>query len=419
MSLAGSAQEVWTYSDCVDYAREHNISLQKLRLTEQTAEENLSEAKGQWQPTLDFATTQGYTNAPWGNGNKNAYNSSYGLNAGWTVWNGGVRENTIKRNEIQTEISRLDTEAKFRTLETDLLQVYVNILYAKEAIAICQQAEELSRQQAERARGLMESGKTSRVDYAQLNSQYEQNRYNTVNAVATYDRRRQELKQLLQLGIDTDIELAEVEWTAAQVLEALPPIDESYRLAIETDLSLQGLSLEKDASEYDVKIANAGRMPRLSLNAGVGTGYYAPGGSFGEGLKQSLNEQIGLTLSVPILDNKKTKTATAKARIQKMQTQLDINDRENALSQAVEGWYTDTRSAQARYAASEPQVEAARLSAELTEERFKLGYVNPVELLTANNAYTEAQHSRLQAKYMAILGQKMIEYYRTSTVNIN
>ena len=94
ISLAAlpAVAETWSYNDCVEYARDHNISLRKSRLNEETSAYNLEESKAQWQPTLDFATTQGFTNMPWGRGNKNSYNSSYGLNAGWTVWNGGERE---------------------------------------------------------------------------------------------------------------------------------------------------------------------------------------------------------------------------------------------------------------------------------------------------------------------------------------
>ena len=57
--------DTWTYSECVDYAREHNISLQKSRLAELTSDYNLEESQGAWLPTLDFATTHGYTNTPW------------------------------------------------------------------------------------------------------------------------------------------------------------------------------------------------------------------------------------------------------------------------------------------------------------------------------------------------------------------
>ncbi len=413
-----SAQETWTYSDCVNYAREHNISLRKARISEETAGYDLDASKAQWQPTLDFATSHGYTNAPWGTGNKNSYNSSYGFNAGWTVWNGGKRENNIKQNQLRTEIAKINTGDLLRSLETDLLQVYINILYAKESIGIYEEAVKVSEAQAERARQLMEAGKLSRVDYAQLDAQFEQDKYSLVNARCTYDTRRMELKQLLQLGIDNNISLADVSWADSQVLSPLPQIDESYRLALATDLKLQGLDLEKDVSALDEKIAKAGRMPDISLNAGVGTGYYAPGGSFGNGLKQGLSENIGVTLSIPILDNKKTSTAVSKAKSSQLNAQLDIEDRQTELSQLVENWYIDTRSAQSRFSAGQSQLKSARLSDELINERFRVGYVNTVELMTSHNALIEAQHSLLQAKYMAMLGQKMIEYYRTAKVNL-
>lgn len=410
--------QVWTYSDCVDYALEHSITLQKSRLSELNSEYNVEESKAQWQPTLDFATTHGFTNYPWKDGTKNSYNSSYGINAGWTVWNGGQRENTIKQNKLQSEISKLNTGDVLRTLETDLLQVYINILYAKEAISIYEEAVQLSGAQAERALQLAEAGKMSKVDYANLKSQYEQDRYSLVNAQGTYDTRRMELKQLLELGIDANITLADVEWTADQVLAQLPPIEESYQLAVKTDLNIQGLELEKTSSDLDVKIAKATRMPKISLSAGVGTGYFAPGESFGTSMKQNWNESVGLTLSIPILDNKKTKTAVARARVAKIGAELDIDKRQTELAQIVENWYINTRSSQSRYSAAETQLESARLSDELNNERFKLGYINTVELMTAHNAYIEAQHTLLQSKYMAMLGQKMIEFYRNATVSL-
>ena len=408
--------QTWSYSDCVDYARTHNITLQKALLSEQTANINLDEAEGQWEPTLDFATTHAFTNYPWGEGTKNGYNSSYGLNAGWTVWNGGQRENTIRRNKILTEVQKLNTGHIMRTLETDLLQVYINILYAKESIGIYEEAARLSAAQAERAKALMEAGRASRVDYAQLRSQAEQDAYALVNARGLYDTRRMELKKLLELGIESDIELLPVEWTPEQVLASLPPMDESYNLALSTDLRLRQLELQKESADADIAIARAGRMPRLSLSAGVGTGYSAPGRAFGTSLKQSWNESIGLTFALPILDAKKTRSDVARARVQKLDADLDIDLRHTELAQLVENWYIDTRSAQSQYEAAREQLNAAILTADLTEEQFKLGLVNPVELMTAHNTLTQARCTALQTKYMAMLGQKMIEFYRNATV---
>lgn len=418
VATAAGQTAPWSYADCVAYAREHNISLRKSLLGEQTAEYNLEEAKAQWEPTLDFATTHGFTNYPWGRGDKNSYNSSYGLNAGWTVWNGGQRENTIKQNRLRTEINRLNTGDILRTLETDLLQVYLNILYAKEAIGIYEEAVKLSYAQADRARQLTDAGKLSRVDYAQLNSQYEQDRYSLVSARATYDTRRMELKQLLELGIDNDITLDSLGWTDGEILAPLPPMADSYNLALQTDLRIRGLELEKSASELDEAIAKAGRLPKISLSAGVGTGYYAPGASFGTSMKQGWNEAVGLTLALPIFDNRKTKTAIARAKVAKLDAQLDIDKRETELAQTVENWYIDTRSAQSRFEAAKTQLESARLTDELTNERFNLGYVDAIELMSSHKAYVDARHTLLQSKYMAMLGLKMIEFYREAKVTL-
>ncbi len=416
-SLVCQARE-WSYNDCVEWAKEHNISLRQIMLDEQTAMVAEEEAKAAWQPSLDFATTHGYSNAPWGEGNKNSYNSSYGLNARWTVWNGGVRENNIKKSELQSAINRLNTANKLRSIEVDMLGVYINLLYAKEAISIYEEAVELSKAQADRARQLMEAGRLSRVDYSQLESQYEQDRYALVNAVATYETRRMELKKLLELGINDTVSVKDVDWTRDEVLAMLPSMDESYRMATAVDLPLQINELEIDAADVDVKVAKAGRMPDISLTAGVGAGYYAPGESFGSQIKRSVNESVGLTLSIPILDNKKTKSAVAKANIQRLNSQLEREARETELAQQVESWYIDLQSAQSRYIAGEQQVSSTELSNELVNEQFNLGLVNTVELMTAHNNMLEARNSLLQAKYMAMLGHKMIEYYRTSNINM-
>lgn len=417
VSASVSARE-WSYSDCVEWAREHNISLQQSRLSEELSGYTLEESKAQWQPSLDFATSHNYSNAPWVNGNKNSYTSNYGINAGWTLWNGGIRENTIKRDRLQMDAAALNTDDMMRSLETDLLSVYINILYAGESISIYEEAAELSKAQAERARQLMEAGRVSKVDYAQLEAQYEQDRYALVNARGTYDTRRMELKRLLELGIEEDITPLNIEWNEEQVLAELPPIEESYRLAAATDVKLKALELQQESADADIAIAKGSRLPKISLNAGVGTGYFAPGDGFGTQMKQAFNESVGLTLSIPILDNKKSKTAIAKANVQRVNSILDIQSRYNDIAQTVESWYIDLRAAQSRYKAAEEQVKATTLSNDLVNEQFSLGLLNTVELLTAHNNMLEARHSLLQAKYMAMLGHKMIEFYRTATVTM-
>ncbi|MDE5903500.1 MAG: TolC family protein [Muribaculaceae bacterium] len=416
-SIAAQVPATWSYQDCIDYARLHNIQLQQSALNEQVSDYSVEEAKAQWLPTLDFGTSHSYSNSPWGT-NTNSLNGNFNLNAGWTVYNGGRRSNNIKLSETQREIDRLATTDLFRSIKTDLLTVYLNILYARESIDIYEETVQLSEAQALRAQGLMEAGKLSRVDYAQLKAQLEQDNYSLVNARSQYATRTLELKKILQLGISDSISAAPLDWPEAQVLADLPPIAESYAMALDTDIQLKSLALQDDAADLDIAIAKAGRLPVISLNAGVGTGYAVPGENFGTQLKKGWGEQLGISLQLPILDQKKTKVAVAKAQLAKQGVALDTDQRLLDLQQAVESWYVTTREAQSRYVAAVEQEKAAALSNELINERFTLGLVNPVELLTAHNTLLEARHSVLQAKYMALLGEKMIEYYRTAEISL-
>ncbi len=422
LCLSASAQSTdnWTYSQCVDYAREHNISLLQSQLQQQSAEYTLEASKAQWMPSLAFSTSHNYANSPWvEQGNKNVYNGTYNLSASWTLYNGGERENTIKRDQLQTQISQLNTEELMRSIETQILSLYINILYARENIGICQDAAAVSEAQAQRGKVLMESGRISRVDYAQLKAQAEQDAYSVVNAQGSYDNQRMQLKKLLQLGLTQQLDIVGVDFPEQAVLAPLPSMEESYQMALLTDVQLQNDELMSQSAEYDEKIAEAAKKPQISVNAGAGTGAGAPGSRFWDQLKWQWNENAGISLSIPILDQKRTKTAVAKAKIQKMSADLDIENRRNEIAQLIEELYISLGSNQACYESGLQQVESTALSAELTNAQFENGKVNPVELLQAHNAELQARSELLQAKYMILLDKKMLEYYRTAKITLN
>jgi outer membrane protein len=229
-----------------------------------------------------------------------------------------------------------------------------------------------------------------------------------------------QLKKLLELGIARRIDVQSYDWTESDVLAAPPSLEESYELALATDSELKAAQLASEVADKDVDIAKAGYYPNISLNANVGASYYAPGGIQGwtESMKKTFGEQIGVSISVPIYDRKSTRTAVSKARIQQLNSQLDQESRRNELAQAVEGCYIDLYSAQRRYTAGLEQLNSANLSEELINERFNVGYVEVTELLQSHSTALAARHELLQAKYMAMLSQKMIEYYRTTNITM-
>ena len=422
VTFAGTASDTegWTYRQCVDYANEHNINLRKLRLDKETNDATLEESKAQWHPSLDFATTQGFTNylREQDNTDRNVYAGNYGLNASWTVFNGNVRRNHIKADELQLQAAQLGINDYEFTLKTEILTKYLNILYYKESVGIARQNLEVSNYQKERAKALAEAGKMSRVDYSQIESQYHSDKYNLTSAESSLASATIELKTLLELGIGTDFDIAPADLPNDEVTSDLPDKATVYADACLWVPALQQYRIAGEISDYNIKIAKGRYYPQIALNAAVATANNSGGGNFGTQLLDRMNEQISLSVSIPILDNKRNKTAVTKAKIEKINAELDLESALTTLSQTIESIYIDAVNAQANYASCTEQVKSAQLSDNLVNEQFRLGMINALDLLNAHNTLYAAQLQQLQAKYMAILNIKLLEYYQTSEITM-
>ena len=410
----------WTFSQCLDYAYSNNISLQRLVLDNQSDDATLEQSKAQWPPPLGFSTPQGYINyaSPSENQTANVYSGSYGLNASWTVFNGNNRRNQIKYDEMQQRISALGIDEQRYTLQTEILSKYLNILYAKEAIAIARKNVEVSKYQMERAEALMNSGKLSRVDYSQIESQWHTDRYSLTAAETNLASAKMALKSLLELNITTDFDVAGIDFNDAEIAAELPRKTTVFETACSWMPALQRYKLAGEAEQYSIDIARGGYYPSVVLNAGVGTSNTSGSGYLGTQLKARLNEQISVTVSVPILDQKKNKTAVANARIALLNADLDYQEAVTSLSQTIESVYIDAENAQAKYESCAEKLTSAALTDELVNEQFALGLVNTLDLLNAHSSLLTAQQELLQAKYLTILNKRLLNFYQTQQISL-
>ena len=65
LSSPAGAQKLWTIDDCISYAMQNNITLQKSRLRLQTASEEVRASKGALLPTVNANTSQNLGYRPW------------------------------------------------------------------------------------------------------------------------------------------------------------------------------------------------------------------------------------------------------------------------------------------------------------------------------------------------------------------
>ncbi|MDR1556650.1 MAG: TolC family protein [Tannerellaceae bacterium] len=409
--------EQWTLRNCLDYALEHNIQLKKSRINQQLGEEDTKLAKAQFFPSLSASIGQNVT----ANGLDNTtYSGSYNLNASWTLFDGNRRTHALRQQELQDRINELSVEQNEREIRISLVQTYMQLLYAYEAIRINENTVEVSKAQRDRAEELLKAGSISRVSFSQMESQYSTDKYQLVVARKNLDNYKLQLKQLLELDITEEIDLVIPELTAEDVMIPLPEKEVIYALALAVMPEVKSSELNISIAELETKSAAARYYPSLSMSAGIGTGNSSGTNfSFADQLGDRFNENIGLTLSIPIFSNRSNKTAVNKARFSLTSNRLELLNTQKALLRSVEGVYLDATSSQNQYVASAERVKYIAESYRLTEEQFYLGMKNTLELLTEKNNMLNAQQEELQSKYMAILSIQLLNIYQDKPVNEN
>ena len=427
-SLQAPAQNqgAWTLRQCIDYARENNIQVKTQELAVESAEASLLQAKAQQYPTLSFSSSFGanfqnvntFNEYMEENGGM-SFSNSFGLNSGLALYQGGRLRNGVKQQQIQLEASETDLEQQLVDIEISVAQAYLQILYNRESLELARQNELLSASQVERGEELFKAGSISRVELSQLKSQNASDKYQIVAAENALESSRLNLKQILELGIDSDFDVSFPDIDDAVIGSEIPTLYQAYTEALATLPQIKGSELGIESADMAVKVAKGAALPSLSLNAGISTGYSsATGITYFDQLGNKLGESLGLNLSIPIFNNRQVKTNVKKAEIQLAQARLQDESTRKQLLATLESVRNDAVSAQQRYFASKTQLEAATESYRLVTEQFNAGIKNTVELLNEKNNYINALSQQLQAKYQALLAEKLLSRYMNHPIEL-
>lgn len=421
------AQKQWTLQECIDYALANNITLKKSQLQQQSALEDLKGAKAALLPTVNASTNQSLGYQPWKdsgistvtNGvvntkvDKTYYNGSYSLSGQWTVWNGGRNTNTVKLDKLAEQQAELTTQETANSIQERIAQIYAQILYLDENVKVNEQMLQTSKKNEERGQEMVNVGKMSRADLAQLTSQRANDEYSIVESKSQLLNYKLQLKQLLEITDEQEFDVVVPEISDERILSEVPSLQTVYEEALLNRPEIERLQLAIKSSDVSLRLAKAGWMPNVSVNGGVTTSTNSLNSTgWGNQIKTNVNTSIGLGVSVPVYDGRSTKTAVNKAKIQQLQAQLNLQDQQKTLYTNIQQYWLNATTNQEKYKAASSSVESAQQSYELLSEQFRLGLKNIVELMTGKNNLMQAQQNQLQSKYQTIYNKQMLEFYQ-------
>lgn len=431
-TLSAYAQRTWTLEECIDYAVKHNITLQKAQANVETDEINIKEQRGSLLPTVSASVQQGLIWRPISesasnivNGsiassssNKANYSGSYGVNAQWTIWNGGRRMMNIENATLARDMALLQAESSANSITEQIVQYYVQILYMKEALKVNEQLLEHDRTIYNRGRDMVEQGQMSRSQLAQLEAQVANGEYDVVNTRTMIAEQTLELKQLLELEPEDELTVATATVDDDAALRLIPDKDEVYDYALAQRPEIKSGEKQLQQSRNSTRLAKAQRLPSLSLGAGLNDSHMSGGTGAGTQLKNNFSGQLSLGVSIPIFDQRQTSSAIQRAKVNERIAELDLADARETLWQTIEKYWLNACNNQQKFLSSRTNVKSMSTTYNLLDEQFRLGVTDIANLLQGRDNLLRAQQTLLQDKYTTVLNLLLLDFYQGKSIKL-
>ena len=407
---------------------ENNLSLQSSQKEIALSEKDVRSAQSNYLPSITASTTATYIDpklAETTGGLNPEYSTDGNITLQQTLFSPDANTNIKTQKDLlesQREIYNADQlDALF-----DAANAYFNALILKSNLKIRVTNMNLTKRNLQIAEENFEAGQSGKSDVLRFRSELAQDMQAMIEAANSLDQGFFALNQLLNNAVDFDIDVDEAElqegiykeYSYIQLRELLDDprqrnvfvkflIQEAKKNAPE----LKSLDFNIAAIGRSIKLNTGGRfLPTLALQGQYNKNF----NQWGTGVNPNAlteNYNVGLNLSIPLVDQNRRNINRQIALIQK--DQLDINKSNTNL--AIE---TNVNNAVLAIINEISNIElstlaeaAAEEALDLTQTSYSNGAVTVVQLIDAQNNYLNASLARFNAVYNYLLSSLRLERF--------
>jgi outer membrane protein len=426
----------WTLQECVEYAMEHNLTVEQFELDLENAKIDKSDAVGNMLPNLNGSTSvssnTGFSINPTNNlpTNSTAFNVNAGISSNVTLFDGlrNVKQlNRAKLNAIANQYRLDDLKDDIRL---NVANAYLQVLSSKEQLKTFKAQYAVTEQDLKRTKELVESGVVPRGDLLEIEATAASQQQQVVNGEGMVLISRVNLAQLLQITDYENFDIADEEFEVppSDILNNSAKVIFDKALSFRNDIKLSESFV--GLAEEDLKIAKGAYLPTLSAFFQYGTRYsdvtQIPDGN-GGAYTPNFTDQLwifdgisyGAQLNVPIFNGWSTRNNVKRSQISlekaKLQLEQDKLDLETTIQQA----YVDVGTFDKAYEAAQKTLEARRLAYEYAKERYDVGLMNAFDFSQAQARVDNAEAEVIRTKYDYIFRLKILEFYFGLPISLN
>jgi outer membrane protein len=437
-----SQQKVWSLEDCIRYSIENNIQIKQQGIQTQYQKNALDLSKLNLLPTLNgsvsnnFSFRRTFDNQTFQYSNKNGVSNNFYLGGSLNIFNGLQNYNTIIKNKYLLLSSEQDLQNIKDNIALTVALDYLQILLNKELVAVNSNQLQITQEQIGKTQKLVDAGSVARGNLLQIEAQAAQEELQLITVKNQLEISYLNITQLLELKTPLGFEVVVPQISVDTNSVISGNIDEIFALAQGNRPEVKSSENKLTASQYDLKVAQGGRSPRISMSHSFSTayvnttkkllGYDAATGlaitgpyPFSNQFNDNINYGLGFTMNIPILNGWQVNKNIANSRLAIENSQYALDATKKTLYKNIQQAYTDAVAALKKFAASKKAVASTEESFRYTEQKFNVGMVTSVDYNAAKTQLLNAQSDMAQSKYEFIFKTKVLDFYKGIPLNLN
>ena len=455
-TMVSNAQKVWTLEDCIEYALTNNIEIKQQMLSIDNGEETLLQSKLGMLPDLNGYASHGYN---WGQtidqytnefATARVRSNNFYLSSQFTIFNGLQQMNQIRKNKLDLLASKYDVDKFMDDVSMLIAAAYLQILYYGELKNVAEAQLDISQQQVDRTKKMVEAGTLARGDLLLIEAQLAAEELNLINVQNNLDISYLTLVQLLDLPTTAGFEIEKPDLSTVKAPEAPLGADAIYEIALGSRPDIKSAEVGLQSSEKSLSLARGALSPTFGFSGSWGTGYsgaakdydlgldpytippYEIGTtasgeavysipyeqytdyevkSFNDQVSDNMNKSIMVNLYIPIFNGWMVRSNIAKAKIGINNANYTLERSKLQLRKVIQQAYADAVAALKTHASAEKMVVATSESFKYADQKFNVGLINTVDYNQSKKDLTKAQAELIQAKYDYIFKITTLDFY--------
>jgi outer membrane protein TolC len=319
--------------------------------------------------------------------------SQAGIELSYNLFNGGADRYGYLSAEKQYEAEKFTEKANREDVILAVKQAYIEILKAKENIAVADRAVALLENQLKDTKLAYSVGYVAKNEVLKVEAELSSTRQEQLLAASGYKKAVFALEQL-----------TETDYPAAELFEPFSLTDSVAAYSELKDKMLNNRSEIKylksliESADYSKKSVKAGYLPKVN----VGAGYY----SYGQDLSPSGRDYtydsetlLSASVNLNLFDGFSRKNSVSAQESAKNSLVFRLNNAKSQMDMQLKTALESLTLAEASLETAKSETKSAAENYRITNSRFKQKVATNTDLLDARMMLTRAESSRNTAQY--------------------